>query len=76
MQLCRLHKYTNAKLMRQFKDNVRTYPTRLTTKIWINPKQECTNAQLKKTKQNKTKQKKAKKNKKTNKKKKSLVQQK
>ena len=48
--------------MRQFKDNVRTYPTRLTTKIWINPKQECTNAQFKKTKQNKTKKTKQKKN--------------
>ena len=71
MQLCRLHNYTNAKIMRQFKDNVRTYPTRLTTKIWINPKQECTNAQLKKTnkkKQKKTKQKKQKQKNKTNKK--------
>ena len=55
--------------MRQFKDNVRMYPTRLTTKICINPKQECTNAQLKKTKQKKTKQKNKKNKKNKNKKK-------
>ena len=75
MQLRRLHNYTNAKLKRQFKDNVRMYPTRLTTKIWINPKQECTNAQLKNKQTNKQKQSK-KTSKKTKKQKKSLVQQK